>query len=244
MGSERRQKNCKYWNLHAVVMSDCSLIAARNSHAKHNQLVGRIPRIHEHRQKRVAHQRHGMGSERRQTNSKYWNLRPVVISDCSLIATRKSHAKHKKSVGRIPCGSEHQQIRVAHQRHEISSERRSKKSQILELTICSHVGVFIDSHPKFTCQTQEISGSHTSRRWDLWNWRGCERRHRRVDNEGTNYGWEEGKTFTNIGVRGLFNQNPKYVKYEGERGAAHTMDYGWWRFRRTKGSSSPLKYRQ
>ena len=44
ISSERRQKKCKYWNLHAVVMSDCSLIATRNSHAKHNQSVGRIPR--------------------------------------------------------------------------------------------------------------------------------------------------------------------------------------------------------
>ena len=43
------QKNCKYCNLHPVVMSDCSLIATRNSHAKHNKLVGRIPRVPEHR---------------------------------------------------------------------------------------------------------------------------------------------------------------------------------------------------
>jgi len=93
-----------------------------------------------------------------------------------------------------------------------------------------------------TCQQTQVS--HVSDTWGLWNSRGCERRHRRVDNEGTNYGWEEGKTFTNIRVRRLLNQNPKYVKYEGERGAAHTMDYGRWRFRRTIGSSSPLKYRQ
>ena len=30
--------------------------------------------------------------------------------------------------------------------------------QILELTGCSHAGLFVDSHPKVTCQTQEISG--------------------------------------------------------------------------------------
>ena len=36
-----------------------------------------------------------------------------------------------------------------------------KKLQRLELTRCSHVGLFVDSHPKFTCQTQSISGSHT-----------------------------------------------------------------------------------
>jgi len=41
---------CKYWNLQAVVMPDCSLIATRNSHAKHNQLVVRIP---ERRQSRL-----------------------------------------------------------------------------------------------------------------------------------------------------------------------------------------------
>ena len=41
-----------------------------------------------------------------QKNCKYWNLRPVVMSDCSFIATRNSHAKHNKSVGRIPRGAE------------------------------------------------------------------------------------------------------------------------------------------
>jgi len=39
--------------------------------------------------------------------------------------------------------------------------RGGKKLQTLELTICSNVGLFVDSHPKFTCQTQSISGSHT-----------------------------------------------------------------------------------
>jgi len=53
MSSEKRQFFCKYWNLHPVVMSDCSLIATRNAHAKHNQLVGRIPRIAEVRQMRL-----------------------------------------------------------------------------------------------------------------------------------------------------------------------------------------------
>jgi len=50
----------------------------------------------------VSHQSHTMGSERRPNQCKYWNLRPVVIPECSLIATRNSHAKHKKSVRRIP----------------------------------------------------------------------------------------------------------------------------------------------
>ena len=39
MSSERRQKKCKYLNLLPIVMSDCSLIATRNVHAKHNKLV-------------------------------------------------------------------------------------------------------------------------------------------------------------------------------------------------------------
>ena len=46
------QKNCEYWNLHPVVMSDCSFIATRNSHAKHNKSVGRIPRGAERGQKK------------------------------------------------------------------------------------------------------------------------------------------------------------------------------------------------
>jgi len=73
MGSDRRKKNCKYWNLHAVVMSDCSLIATRNSHAKHNKLVGRIP---EHRQARdyyaKENKRSYFGSGIKGRNS--WNL--------------------------------------------------------------------------------------------------------------------------------------------------------------------------
>ena len=56
----------------------------------------------EHRQTRVAHQSHEIGSEGRPKNCKYWNLHSVVMSDCSLIATRNSHAKHNKSVDGIP----------------------------------------------------------------------------------------------------------------------------------------------
>ena len=70
------------------------------SHANKHKLVTVL--IPEHRQNRVAHQRHEMSSERSQKSYKYWNLQAVVMSDCSLIATRNSHAKHKKSVGRIP----------------------------------------------------------------------------------------------------------------------------------------------
>ena len=45
MKSEVRgaQNIAKKRNLLSVVMPECSLIAPRNSHAKHNQLVGRIP---------------------------------------------------------------------------------------------------------------------------------------------------------------------------------------------------------
>ena len=39
MSSERRQKKCKYLNLHTIIMSHCPLIATRNLHAKHNKLV-------------------------------------------------------------------------------------------------------------------------------------------------------------------------------------------------------------
>ena len=96
MGSEGRPNQCKYWNLRPVVMPECSLIATRNSHAKHNQSVGRIP---EHWQERVAHQRHEMSSERSQKSYKYWNLHAAVMSDYTLIATRNSHAKTQEISG-------------------------------------------------------------------------------------------------------------------------------------------------
>ena len=70
------------------------------SHANKHKLVTFL--IPEHRQARVVHQRHEMSSERGQKSYKYWNLQAVVMSDCSLIATRNSHAKHNQSVVRIP----------------------------------------------------------------------------------------------------------------------------------------------
>ena len=57
-------------------------------------------------------------------------------------------------------GAEVRERRVAHQRHQMSSERR-QKMQIFELTHYSHVALFVDSHPKFTCPKKKISGSHT-----------------------------------------------------------------------------------
>ena len=74
------------------------------SHANKYKLVTFL--IPEHRQGRVVHQRHEMSSERSQKSYKYSNLRPVVMSDYSFIATRNSHAKHNQSVGRIPRGAE------------------------------------------------------------------------------------------------------------------------------------------
>ena len=50
MSSERRQRNCKYLNLHPVIMSDCSVTHTQNSHAKHNKSVGSHP---ERRQTRL-----------------------------------------------------------------------------------------------------------------------------------------------------------------------------------------------
>jgi len=70
------------------------------SHANTHKLVTFL--IPEHRQGRVAHQMHELSSERIQKSYKYWNLHAVVMSDYSLIATRNSHAKHIKSVDRIP----------------------------------------------------------------------------------------------------------------------------------------------
>jgi len=68
------------------------------SHANKHKLVTFL--IPEHRQTRVTHQMHEMRSERSEKSHKYWNLHAVVMSDCSLIATRNSHAKQKKSVDR------------------------------------------------------------------------------------------------------------------------------------------------
>jgi len=134
IGSEGRQKNCKYWNLHAEVTSNCSLIATQNSHAKHNESVGRIP---EHQQKKSCTSKDEMISERRPNHCKYGNLRPVVMSNCSLIGTRNSHATHNKSVGRIPeCG----QTRVARQSHKMRSKGGNSFLQVLEFT---SIGIYI-----------------------------------------------------------------------------------------------------
>ena len=108
------------------------------SHANKHKLVTFL--IPEHRQSRIAHQRYEMGSERRQKNSqycKYWNLHAVVISDYSLIATRNSHAKHNKSVGRIP---EHRQAKdyyaKDYKRSCFGSEIKGRNSR--NLTSCTN----------------------------------------------------------------------------------------------------------
>ena len=79
------------------------------SHANKYKFVTFL--IPEHRQARVAHQRHQISSEKSQKSYMYWNLHAVVMSDCSFIATRNLHAKHKKSVGRILRGAEHRQAK-------------------------------------------------------------------------------------------------------------------------------------
>ena len=70
-----------------------------------NQLVAYLAALSTDR-RRIGHQSHTMSSERRPNQCKYWNLHAVVMSECSLIATRNSHAKHNKSVHRIPRGAE------------------------------------------------------------------------------------------------------------------------------------------
>ena len=73
------------------------------NHGKKNESekvfqVAQVPLGAEHGEKRVEHQRHKMSSEGRPKKCKYWNLPAVVMSDCSLIATRNLHAKHNKLV--------------------------------------------------------------------------------------------------------------------------------------------------
>jgi len=78
-------------------------------------------------------------------NRKYWNLQSVVMSECSLIATRNSHAKHKKSVGRIHRGVEicetgegvSADTEGLTMKAQIMDERREKHSQILVFADCS-----------------------------------------------------------------------------------------------------------
>ena len=64
------------------------------------QSVSKTPPLHgaEVRERRLTHQIHQMSSERRQKKCKYLNLLPIVMSDCSLIATRNVHAKRNKLV--------------------------------------------------------------------------------------------------------------------------------------------------
>ena len=74
-----------------------------DSHPKftcQKQSVSKTPPLHgaEVRERRLTHQIHQMSSERRQKKCKYLNLLPIVMSDCSLIATRNVHAKHNKLV--------------------------------------------------------------------------------------------------------------------------------------------------
>jgi len=94
----KQEKECAE-HLQAILL-EASMYS--DPHANTHKLVTFL--ISEGRQSRVAHQRYEMGGERRQKNGKYWNLHAVVMSDCSLIATQNSHAKHNQLVGRIPDG--------------------------------------------------------------------------------------------------------------------------------------------
>jgi len=138
-------------NLPTVIMSDFWLINTRNSHAKHNKSVGSIPCVPQHQQKRVAQQRNEMSSKNTKKITSVANLQTVVRSDFWLIATHNSHAKHNESV-------------VAYLAYK-GLVTGGMKLQKIELTFCSHVELFVDSNPKFTCQIQSISGLHTSRTW-------------------------------------------------------------------------------
>ena len=94
------------------------------SHANKHKLVTFL--TPEHRQNRVAHQRHEISSERRSKKLQILNLRPVVMSDCSFIAIRNSHAKHNKLVGRIPRGAERGQTRLLNFSVNTSGNKKSK----------------------------------------------------------------------------------------------------------------------
>jgi len=140
MGSERRQKNCKYWNLHAVVMSNCSLIATRNSHAKHNQLVDRIPRIPERGQTRLLN-----FSASTSRNKKRKNVRlrgTYVLFRWKQSMYSKSHAnKHKLVTFLIPEVCETREGVSADtegltMKAQTMDERRGKHSQIFVFADC------------------------------------------------------------------------------------------------------------
>jgi len=83
------------------------------------------------------------------------------MSDSPLIATRNEHAKTQYISG------SHTSHTWAPTNKSCTTKPQNEKweeaifLQILELTYCSHFGLFVDSHPKFTCQTQSISVSHT-----------------------------------------------------------------------------------
>jgi len=146
-------------------MSDCSFTATRNAHAKHNQSVRRIPRGAERRQAKdyyaKDYKRPCFGSEIKGRNS--WNLTTCTNTHDGF-KVRNASRICQKIIKPLS-------MRWAPANKSCTTKPQNEKweeaifLQILELTSCSHVGLFVHSHPKVTCQTQEISGSHTSRRW-------------------------------------------------------------------------------
>jgi len=60
--------------------------------------VAQVPLGAEVRDRRLTHQRHQMSSERRQKKFKYLNLHTIIMSYCSLIATRNLHAQNNQLV--------------------------------------------------------------------------------------------------------------------------------------------------
>ena len=89
-----------------------------------------------------------------------WNRSESCFPQVQMNHEKKNESEKVFQVAQVPLGAEHGERRVEHQRHKMSSEGRPKKLQILELTNCTYVRLFVDSHPKFTCPKQSISGSH------------------------------------------------------------------------------------
>ena len=125
---------------------------------KHNQSVGRIPERGQAKDYYAKdYKRSCFGSEIKGRNSR------------NLTSCTNTHDRLKvRNASRI-CQKTIKPLstRWAPTNKSCTSKTQNEKwkeafyLQILELTRCSHVGLFVDSHPKVTCQTQEISGSHT-----------------------------------------------------------------------------------
>jgi len=105
-----------------------------------------------------------MSSERRQKT-----LQILELTPCSHVGLFvDSHPKftfQTQSISRSHTRTDKEELHIKGIKWVLA--RGGKKIKIFELTHCSHVGLFVDSHPKLTCQAQSISGSHTSWRWGM-----------------------------------------------------------------------------